>query len=88
MRRATILLLLLTLLACDSGYGFAKVTRMAHIDTPSNLLATEECRALWADIQRFGLEMDKAGPEWNEVLIESAYELVERGCVKQRAVTM
>lgn len=84
MKRASLVFALLSLVACQSGTTTVRVTKMAVIDQPTNLLDTDECRDLWGNIQRFGLEMDKASPEWNAVIIKSAYELIEKGCVKSR----
>lgn len=84
MKRASLVLAFLSLLACESGTTAVRVTKIAVIDQPNNLLDTDECRSLWGNIQRFGLEMDKASPEWNGIIIKSAYELIEKGCVKSR----
>lgn len=69
------------IVACDSGYRKAKVVKLVSIDTPANLSTDSHCRSLWRDIQRFSLEMDELSDEWNEYIVESAYQLINRGCV-------
>ena len=73
------------LLSCDSGYKKVTVVKMALISTPDNLLDTTSCRQLWGDIQRYGLDMDEAREDWNQVILNSAYRLIEEGCVKRTA---
>ncbi|HUF09489.1 MAG TPA: hypothetical protein VMO47_09225 [Rhodothermales bacterium] len=85
MRKLLFLLAVASLLSCHgSGVRYARVTEMAVIAEPSNLLQSSECRALWGNIQRAGLDMDRFGENWNEVILDSAYDLIEKGCVQQR----
>jgi hypothetical protein len=74
---------ILTLLSCSSPSKLTRVEKIAHIDRPSNLSPSEDCVALWENIERFGTEMDDASPEWNKVVIQSSYELIEKGCVRR-----
>lgn len=84
-RLAVVFVSALALTSCNSGYKKVTVVKMASIFTPSNLLDTAECRQLWGDVQRFGLEMDEAREDWNQIVLNNAFQLIERGCVKQRA---
>lgn len=78
------LVLSLAIPGCDSGHETVTVVTPVSIGTPTNLLQTQECKDLWGNVQRFGLGMDKASKEWNEVVIESAMLLIEKGCVERR----
>jgi hypothetical protein len=69
---------------CDSGYRKATVIKMATIPMPQNLADVEECRTLWSDIQRYGIDMDNLRKDWNNVVLGAAFQLIERGCVKSR----
>lgn len=85
MRKALALaVIVLASLSCSSRERHVRVAIIVHIDTPSNLSTSSECRALWGNVQRFGAEMDAASPEWNKVVIQSAYELIQKGCVESR----
>lgn len=81
-------LLVLALAACgacsEPGYRKATVVRMAMIFEPENLAEDTECRALWGNIARYGVEMDDGRKDWNEVILDSAAALIERGCVRRR----
>ena len=84
-RLVVVLLSTLALTSCDSDYKKVMVVEMAEIFTPDNLLQTTDCMQLWSDIQRFGLEMDEAREDWNQVVLNNAYQLIEQGCVQRKA---
>jgi hypothetical protein len=68
--------------ACaPSGYRKATVVKMAHIFEPDNLSDNPECNALWGHTARYRIEMDNAREDWNQVILASASELIQRGCV-------
>ena len=78
------ILLGVVLTSCGSGYQrSATVTKIAMINPPDNLSDASECRVLWNDISRFGIEMDKASKEWNQIILNTAGLLIEKGCVKR-----
>lgn len=87
MQGATALVLIAVLSpACtSSGYRKATVIEMARISEPANLSDDPECRTLWGDIARYGIEMDRARNDWNQVILGSAELLIERRCVKRLA---
>ena len=68
----------------ESGYRKATVVKMAMIFEPDNLADDSECRELWGNISRYGMDMDTARKDWNQVILNSVSALIERGCVKQR----
>ena len=70
-----------TVACAPSGYRKATVVKMADVFEPDNLSDAPECRALWGNIARYGIEMDNAREDWNQVILASASELIERGCV-------
>ena len=78
-------LLCLALAACDSSYEKVTVVKLLFVPTPPNLLETPRCMNLWGNIERYGMAMDKAANNWNDIVIDSAVELIEEGCVKRRA---
>lgn len=72
--------------ACgDDNYDTVVVAKMARISVPANLADDPRCQQLWRDLSRFGLEMDKAARDWNAVVLKSAEQLIELGCVKEIA---
>ena len=80
--RVGLLLALLGAVACSSsGFTRATVVKLVSIQPPPNLSDDSTCVALWGNIARYGQEMDHARTDWNQVVIESASMLIERGCV-------
>ncbi|MBI4125534.1 MAG: hypothetical protein HY609_04925 [Deltaproteobacteria bacterium] len=75
----------LLLSACDSGYRKAKVIKMAAIWAPPNLADDDECEVLYSNITRYGIEMDEGRDDWNQVILTSIYQLIEKGCVKVKS---
>lgn len=67
----------------EEGYRKATVIKMSMIFEPDNLADDVGCRELWGNVARFGIEMDRARNDWNEVVLESATALIEQGCVKR-----
>lgn len=84
MRRVVTTFILLIVVSCSGHDRVTRVAIVVHIDQPANLSPRSECIALWGNIQRFGSEMDRASAEWNKIVIQSAYELIEKGCVRER----
>ncbi len=75
-------IMVLLLPACDSGYKKTKVVKMSAIWPPSNLADDDECKVLYSNITRYGIEMDSGRDDWNQVILTSIYQLIEKGCVK------
>lgn len=71
--------------SCASfGYRRATVVKMAAVYTPENLDAGSECQELWANLARYGVQMDELRQDWNKIVLDSASVLIEKGCVKSR----
>lgn len=66
----------------ESGYTRVKAAKMASIHVPSNLSSDSECQDLWANIARAGMDMDNFSDDWNDVILDSATFLIEKGCVQ------
>ena len=63
----------------ESGYRRAKVIKMAVISTPDNLADDPLCQELWGNIARYGIDMDTACDDWNQIILNAASELIENG---------
>lgn len=78
---------ILFILGCNSeqsSYRKATVVKMSAIWAPANLANDSECRALYSNITRYGIDMDESRNDWNQVILASIYKLIERGCVIEK----
>lgn len=86
MRKAALILTFALFFACGRhGTRYVRVTELVMITEPGNLLQSDGCRALWVRLQQAGIGMDTFGENWNEVVIDSAHDLIEKGCVQEAA---
>jgi hypothetical protein len=79
-----VVLAIVGLVGCSpAGHTRSTVIKLAYIPIPDNLSDDAQCRELWGNIARYGIEMDSARSDWNQIVVSSAALLVERGCVKR-----
>jgi len=63
-----------------SDITITRVTKVAFVNTPSNLLPTDECMDLWLCYAKNFINMGKNGVEWNYQLADCVAGLFEKKC--------
>jgi hypothetical protein len=84
-RSLSLLLLAVAVWCVPDGYRKATVVKMAAVYTPTNLADSYDCQNLWGTIARFGVDMDNVSDDWNQRILTAAFDLIERGCVRDPA---